>query len=484
MTQTITAEPGNGALPTPIEGAVTKAPSPNGPLAERLFREFDRRGVRYCVLRNFLGLPQLVGGDMDILVHPQDLGTAEQIVHSVRHEHLIVRREVRNDHVQYQVVSALELERACREQRAAEGLAIDFQTRLQYKGLDYLDAEAVLSERARFGRIAVCGPRHHAAHVACHAMLDKNAVKPEYRDTVAAALSAQGAGAFTALEPFVGPAMAERLAGAWESGNETSILKTRGALIAGLVRSRPRALLSAAAFHWRKVRRIARALVCPPGVLVTTAGPDGVGKTTLLEQVHTVLSGNFVLVHEQYMGWKDFILPTKKVLGALERVLKRRPGSDGPPSHSEARSPGSRKLPWTHNLSVLHYVADLWARYVIRIRPVLGRGGLVLCDRYFYDLLVRNVWVCRNRWSRAALCIVAPRPSVTVLFHGDPQVISARKDELTPAEVKLEMDRFADLKSCVRGGSLVDLDATAPLGENVLHVVRAIVDAARKEGFS
>ncbi|KGO34223.1 hypothetical protein JT06_09930, partial [Desulfobulbus sp. Tol-SR] len=46
-----------------------------------LFAAFETMNVRYAVLRNYEALPtSLKGGDLDILVHPDDIGKAKAAI--------------------------------------------------------------------------------------------------------------------------------------------------------------------------------------------------------------------------------------------------------------------------------------------------------------------------------------------------------------------------------------------------------------------
>jgi len=92
------------------------------------------------------------------------------------------------------------------------------------------------------------------------------------------------------------------------------------------------------------------------------------------------------------MGWKEFILPTKRLLLAVLRLTSNKNNKKKiPQSQGEVQQADDPVKPsWIHNFSVIHYFVDLWARYVFKIRPALARGGLVSCDRYFYDVLTQN----------------------------------------------------------------------------------------------
>ena len=79
--------------------------------------------------------------------------------------------------------------------------------------------------------------------------------------------------------------------------------------------------------------------------------------------------------------------------------------------------------------------------------------------------------LCENRWLRGLLLTLTPSPTATALLSGDPEVIAARKSEMSPEKTARDMASLAVLKG--RKGVL-DLDAQKPVEENLEAVLREI----------
>jgi len=433
-----------------------------------LFAEFHARDIDYCVLRNFEGLPDRVEGDIDILVRSADLQKAETTLMDLMEGFLLIRRVERNGHLQFYVTSEYEMEAAVRENRAAQKVQLDFVTKAQWKGIAYIDTERVLSERQWYGNFYVVGRTHRAAHLICHGILDKHFIKRAYKKVIEDSIFQEGKVALDPLNPFIGVGIVERLYSVLRRGDDAEILGLRKALILKLLFYSPQSILSCILFLIKKYLRITHAILFPPGVLIAIVGPDGAGKSTLLDQVGTVLSEAFELIKEQYMGWKQFILPTKRLLSFVQNSMADRRSQRVWLEHSVL---GMRRS-WTHNFSVLHYLLDLWIRYLFQIRPVLARGGLALCDRYFFDFLVQNVWICKNRLTRSLLLALTPTPTITILFTGDSDTIAARKHEVSPEETARQLAQFSMLKEKIK--PVLELEATKPLDSNAMKVITTI----------
>ena len=437
----------------------------------------DRERVPWCLLRNFEELPATIPDDLDILIDPAGLAAVEHGLRRLGMGMRLLRKIERNGHTQFLLFSEEELDEALEARRPLPILQLDFVTAIAWEGLAYVDLKTALSHRLRYRSLWILGPDEHAAHLIGHALLDKGEIQPAYRQQIGARLSVS-AEPWDRLAAKAGPSAVGEVREHWKAGNERSM---RESLIYGLsssVSGRLTRVRYATERRWRQFR----ALLRPPGKLVAAVGPDGSGKTTLLSFVAIALAQGFDPVRTEYMGWREFLLPTKRILrwiqshrpadiqtttGQVERS-RSIDGEGGFQGRKVAGPVDEPPPPWTHNFSLLHYGADLWARYGFRIRPSVARGGLVLCDRYFFDLLLHRVWISDAPLPSAILRRFSPMPDVLVFFDGDPELISARKNELTPAEVTRQLDRLQSLR---QRRQVLCLDVARPVMENVREVV-------------
>jgi thymidylate kinase len=122
----------------------------------------------------------------------------------------------------------------------------------------------------------------------------------------------------------------------------------------------------------------------------------------------------------------------------------------------------------------LHVMADEILRYWVHVKPRLAPHGVVLVDRYAYDVLRVNNPTIQRAWFRRLGVTVIPRPRLTILLEGDPVAIAARKGELTVEETirqqaayrTLErlVPNFLPMDMTVRNERAIDLVAMRVLG--------------------
>jgi hypothetical protein len=123
----------------------------------------------------------------------------------------------------------------------------------------------------------------------------------------------------------------------------------------------------------------------------------------------------------------------------------------------------------------LHVMADEILRYWVHVKPRLAPHGVVLVDRYAYDVLRVNNRTIQKPWFRRLAVAVIPSPQVTFLLEGDPVVITARKQELTVAETTRQLRAYRKLAGLVPNFRPVEL--TVRDDQELCGVAREVLGA-------
>ncbi len=173
----------------------------------------------------------------------------------------------------------------------------------------------------------------------------------------------------------------------------------------------------------------AAAAARPAGHVLMIVGPDGTGKTTLCNAL------------ERHVQTR-----------AAVRVLANRRGAE-PLGLLPSRAPrGSTSAPHRHaprsavvSIAKLVYAfADFYLGWLIKVRPFVRRGGWVVVERGWWDMLVDPV---RYRlrlphWLGRVLAHLTPRPTVVLVLEAPTDVITARKAQLTVPELRRQMETW------------------------------------------
>jgi hypothetical protein len=197
-----------------------------------------------------------------------------------------------------------------------------------------------------------------------------------------------------------------------------------------------------------QVTRFVDRLANPTGWSVLIVGPDGTGKSTVARSQEEALAPffrKFLAVH-----WSPGMLP--------------RPGAivgRGEPDHSapHVRPPHGRVLSaWLLAYYWLDFLIGGW----LRTWPIRLRTGLVVTERGWWDIAVdprRYRLDVPPRLVRG-LGAFLPHPDVVLVLAAAPDVILARKGELSASE--LERQRRAWRENLPGGVAAVHLDTSPP----------------------
>jgi hypothetical protein len=111
------------------------------------------------------------------------------------------------------------------------------------------------------------------------------------------------------------------------------------------------------------------------------------------------------------------------------------------------------------------------------------RGTLLICDRYYHDLLVdpRRYRFGAPLWTAKLVGNLMPQPNIWILLNAPAHVLQARKQEVTPQESERQADAY--LKFIQQQPNHVVVDASQSLEKVIADVERAIEKAVvRHEG--
>jgi thymidylate kinase len=201
--------------------------------------------------------------------------------------------------------------------------------------------------------------------------------------------------------------------------------------------------------NWRRGRRD-NSIATFKGAWVAFFGPDGVGKSTVIDRLQGQLEGSFC--------------------GCLRFHFRPRFGcrrtDEEPVTAPHAQTP--RGLLST-TLKLAYWLLDFWLGYFFLIRPALRRSELVIFDRYFSDMLVDPVRYRLRDSARtlAALMVkFAPQPDLYVLLDAPAESVQLRKQEVSPAESHRQREAYRKLLGSLPGALVID--ANRPL-EQVSH---------------
>lgn len=382
------------------------------------FAALDGAGVRWLLLRGALDGS---GGDVDLLVHPADRGLVPAGLAGAGY---VLRRAPEQQPHRFFVRRSVV---------AARWFVLDVLHVVETAGARSLTLDIVPALLDRVQRDVDGIPRLSAADAAWLAVL--RAARPGAAPAGLDPLTLDGP-VPSALDRVVGPGTAGELIEAVTRAESAPALAMLAASLrrsAGR-RSTMRRVRDAAALRAEGRR----------GVSLAVLGPDGAGKSTLVDGLVQALP---FAVSVHYLG----VFRTSE----RERLLRRVPG-----------------------FALAGKLATLRSR---SLQGALDahRGRIVLYDRHVVDALLRpGRPTFRSRVSYGLLARACPPPDLFVVLDAPGEVMFARKGEHTVEILEERRQRYLDLRE--RYSALAVIDATQPAAV-VLREVEDLVWALLAE---
>ena len=173
------------------------------------------------------------------------------------------------------------------------------------------------------------------------------------------------------------------------------------------------------------------------GGTVVLLGADGCGKSTIADLLMKELQERRISVNHQH--WRPMLLPSPRIF------IGQQPNSDPSFPHKKKIHPALLSV-----FLSIYYWADFWVGHFVRALSFIRMGGVLITERYIYDMLVDPVRHRLNIWEGWAsfLCKVAPSPRLIVFLVGDSKILYERKGELDSEEIDRQQKRIDQCLRC------------------------------------
>jgi ADP-heptose:LPS heptosyltransferase/O-antigen/teichoic acid export membrane protein/thymidylate kinase len=403
---------------------VEDIPAPHPALVE-LFSVFTQQNIRWLLLRGETELAS-PAGDVDLLIDPQDMPRAREILMESRYLYLpTYGRGSHRFFVGYHAATQT-------------WITLDIVTEMtygRYLNLRSHAATGCLTRRERLGSLYVFAPDDRFWALFLHCMLDKGSFAPHR------------AVRLRELAPMArlnGP-LARQVALACPDGWDPAQLVERVTLgdwealthLAPILRAGWRRREPIKAWWWAMKNFALQLLEIPlarlqrPGISVALMGPDGAGKSTLTAEIR-----------------RSFHVPVRAVYMGLWKSGKKEP---------DAKQPLPGLWIAKRGIEILGRLPKAWGRYfVATYYQALGR--VVIFDRYVYDALV-SAHHSAGRLKRLYMWVLGhscPAPDLVLVLDAPGEVMYARKGEHTPEELEAQRQGLLALRDSVPHVQIVD----------------------------
>ena len=377
-----------------------------------------------CVyLRGYEGLPDQVGHDVDLLV---GRGMRKAVLAHIR----LAARESG-----WKVVRAVEFSPLAvflTDSEHEHLLHIDLFDRIERHWLSFGSASRILQQSFSNGLVVRPSVGDEVFLNVCTRLIYQGIVREKHKLQVRAAV-AEGhrdeiEEAFKChLGRRLGRTLAERVCnGDWETVGSMAGTLRWGSLLRWAIGAPLNAIEGLGRYIGRTLRRLFR----PPGPFVVFLGADGVGKSSVINQMMPFM--------EELTGLNDSILfhwKPQKASVSIGRV------TGGTPQDPRARNV---RNPFLSLLFLGYHLLGFWVGWARWLFPPASRSRAVVGDRYALDIFLdpRRFRLNLPDWLLYLATRLVPRPGLEIALVADPNVIVERKAELPITEIEDYQERL------------------------------------------
>ena len=429
----------------------------------RFFARLQGAGVFSMLLRNYGDFPDRIGHDLDVFFRRADLKKAIAIFHASLRES---GGEVLHIH-QRDYVFAVWFRAARGESQA---IHLDFyHGAFTWHGLPYVSEEELVAASRSFGVYKAPRPAHEALNLFLTSLLWGGFFKVRYRERIQSLLKApeESAEFFRLLHREFGSNARPTLDFADDREPAPEEMRSYAARLrrsfkARSFRRRPFATIFRLGRFWLEEFGT---VISPPGICLAILGPDGSGKSTVIQAVKERLEYFFGETEDRH--WRPHFLRDVGVL------LNKREQAAGPVSNPHGRPPHSITV---SALRFFYYWLDYWLGYPLRVWKFRAKNHLVIFDRYAQDM-----W-CDPRRYRLHLpdglmkffCRLTPQPELTFVLLASAEVIHQRKGEVPMETLRELLQRYGE---AVQGGAHARaVDCSRPVNQVADEIAAAALE--------
>ncbi len=398
----------------------------------QVLEEFNKESVSYCVLRNYefllgAGSPQDIES-LDTVIAEKDLAKVDQILIPFGFQKR--KPQFSLQHKAYFKLINL------------QKVSFDFQIGgVYWNDLCYMDEE-IIRNRVRKDFFFVPSDNDTFLMLLTHSVLGKRFFKPKYQQILFSLYPRINQKyVYEKLSKIFNPNIAQQLLLSVKENNFNQI-KTYS-LAAYFILKKPKNYFTFSALSRRWFWQYKNPFRLAP--LISVVGPDGSGKSTLVQKLNEFLQSTERKTALIYTGrGRDHFLPITFLGRKYKHSEKKKDIEKGDLTLTKI-SNWKRRLIYTCAAPI--FTLDLLLRYYFRILPQRFKGEIVITDRYCSDIvLMKHV----PFWFKRILLGLFPKPTISIYLYNDPEVLHQRRPEESIPELKRQMEIFEKFRYSLR----------------------------------
>ena len=436
------------------------------PLLNRLFYKLEKESIKYCVIGNYINLPEFTSNDVDFWVG--DIDKAEEILMESAKEiglSLYMQNKTANGTNNY-------FYDPC--SKGVEIVKIDLMTETAYKSIfPIVSSNLIANNIEEYNGFNVANETIEGVMHLLYPLVAFGIVKDKYKDKllILADDNLFREQVLSILGVELGQSVLNKLKkGDWK-GVELNYKKVRRYLIfRTFIKIDFKRLMTFSSFFSSIVKRV----FSKNGIVVSFTGIDGAGKTSIKEYLMKNSDKYFSKNRRVEFYWRPFLLPRLSKLVKME-------------GQKEVYNESGRRLVSQNKASIFkgmikycYYILDfIFGK--IKYFKESHTGGLVIFDRYHFDNIVypeRFGFSINKSLMRFMDKFIIPQPDILFYFTADTLVLYERKHEIDIDVINAQKKMYSEEINLRK--NVITIDTGVTFDESVGNVLKECFRAMSK----
>lgn len=428
-------------------------------LIKKIISKLNNEKVPYVILRNYEGLPEYVGNDIDLLVSEEYMDQFSDLIYEIG---LNEGWYLKSKQKRYAFRSLI----LFHGENINDTLKIDVWAPITWKGLTWIDSDFIFKNRILYSKGFYVLPNgSEAAVLVLKEILQSGTFREKYFDRIKQFSIEDSENFIAVLKKYFDEDLINDLLSDCNNGNWDEIKKKTGKYRNNLI------LKSIKREHLKvffKLIKFATGHLKEKSwskeyLFVSLIGPDGSGKTTSSRNLKSSLNELFVknyYFHGHYGFFPELknLVPGKK----YKKIGK---------NYEKNLNSNSPKTPLAVILVLYYSLEYLLGYHYLKIKN-RNKRTLMLFDRYFYDYLIQpGPFQMDNSLIRILFKIV-PSPDIVIFLKSPADLVYKRKPELEVSEIQRQLDICQEIIDLMHFSYKVD--NSKPLDEVMQEIRKEI----------
>lgn len=408
----------------------------------KLLSEFDKQNIRYVVLRNFEGLPDTINSrDIDLVVEPGYWKQACNYIESNyktlgAYAHRVVKLYGVNCYTLFFEEYGMDI-----------SLRVDIEMPIDYRGTQLVDFDYIYNHSYNYHGINVADEYIQALIVLLTTY--KTASKP--KDKYLILLNKLSEEYLKDFDEYCTRLFGKKNCEVIKSDVSNSYLHSRSIWKYFILHNH---------IQLKGLCRYIKASFNKPksGLVFSVHGPDGVGKTTFINEFEKELMALFSIEAEgiEYYHFRPNVFPN------IKKLLTGKELSDEEISNPHLKEPSSKPVSFVR---CIYYWLDYVLGYKIKVLPKIKRDCHVIFDRYFVDLLADPGRARISLPEKVLMFLYRMVPKVNIAFYlvCDSDTIYSRKKELDLPEIERQLEAYKQYSNMFENSVVIDASKTVEI---------------------